>query len=186
MMKESQVTDTELVRSCLEGNLESYRMLMNRYREPAMALALNTLMNYQDAEDACQEGYLRAFKNLHTFDLERDFRNWFYALLTNACLDQLRKRKHFFSFVGRYRREQQSAVERRPTTSVLSGKFDFKYLRRLSPAERASLYLWSQEGYSGEEIATALGCSPKTAYVHLFRARTKVKAALNEEKHGAF
>ena len=56
-------------------------------------------------------------------------------------------------------------------------------LSRLSPAERASLYLWSQEGCSGEEIATVLGCSPKTAYVHLFRARTKVKAALKEEKH---
>jgi RNA polymerase sigma-70 factor, ECF subfamily len=184
MMKESQVTDTELVRSCLQGNTKSYRTLMDRYREPAMALALNILTNFQDAEDACQEGFLRAYKNMPRFDLERSFRNWFYALLSNACLDQLRKRKHFFQFVGRFRREQQSAVEHRPVAPVSAGEFDFKYLRCLSPRERASLYLWSQEGCSGEEIATVLGCSPKTAYVHLFRARTKLKAALKEEKHG--
>ena len=183
-MKESQVTDTELVRSCLEGNMDSYRTLMDRYREPALALALNILTNFQDAEDACQEGFLRAYKKMHTFDLERNFRNWFYALLSNACLDQLRKRKNFFQFVGRFRKEQPSAAEAQSAARVSAGEFDFRYLRGLSPAERASLYLWSQEGCSGEEIAAVLGCSRKTAYVHLFRARTKLKAALKGEKHG--
>jgi RNA polymerase sigma-70 factor (ECF subfamily) len=183
-MKESQVTDIELVRCCLDGNRESFRTLMDRYRAPAMALALNILTNPQDAEDACQEGFLRAYKNMHTFDIERNFKNWFYGLLSNACLDQLRKRKRFSLFVGRFRREFVSAVERQPAAPAATGEFDFKYLRCLSPKERASLYLWSQEECSGEEIAAVLGCSRKTAYVHLFRARTKLKAALKEERHG--
>lgn len=183
-MKESLVTDNDLVRNCLEGDMESYRTLMNRYRDPAMALALNILTNFQDAEDACQEGFLRAYKNLSTFDLERNFKNWLYALLSNACLDQHRKRKSYFRFIGRLRTEEQSAAERRSAAPGSAGEFDFKHLRCLSPKERASLYLWSQEGCSGEEIAGVLGCSPKTAYVHLFRARTKLKAALKGEKHG--
>lgn len=158
-------------------------MLMERYREPAMALALNILTNFQDAEDACQEGFLRAYRNMRTFDLARNFRNWFYALLSNVCLDQLRKRKRLFQFVGRFRKEHESASERGSAAPVSASAFDFKYLRSLSPKERASLYLWSQEGCSGEEIADVLGCSPKTAYVYLFRARTKLKAALSEDKH---
>jgi RNA polymerase sigma-70 factor (ECF subfamily) len=183
-MKESDVTDNELVRSTLEGNSESYRMLMDRYHEPALALAVSILTNLQDAEDACQEGFLRAYKNIARFDPDRNFRNWFYALLSNVCLDLLRKRKRFFQLMRRFRKEQDSAVERQPAAPASAAEFDFKYLRRMSPKERTSLYLWSQEGCSGEEIATVLGCSPKTAYVHLFRARTKLKAALKEDNHG--
>src|SRR5512136_1121920 len=124
-IKESHVTDNELVRSCLEGNMESYRTLMDRYREPAMALALNILTNFQDAEDACQEGFLRVYRNLHQFDLGRNFRNWLYALLANACRDQLRKRRYYFRFVGRFRREPLMAAERRPAAPGSTAEFDF-------------------------------------------------------------
>jgi DNA-directed RNA polymerase specialized sigma24 family protein len=59
-----------------------------------------------------------------------------------------------------------------------------KLLQRLKPKERISIYLWSQEGCSGAEIASVLGCSLKTAHVHLYRARIKLKALLKENKNG--
>lgn len=177
------MTDTELVCSCLEGDMESYRTLMDRYREPAMALALNMLTNFQDAEDACQEGFLKAYYNLHRFDIARSFKNWLYAVLANVCLDQIRKKRRFLEFIRHSQSEQRSETGSRPAAPVASGSFDFGRLRGLSPKERACLYLWSQEGYSGEEIAAALGCSRQTAYVHLFRARAKLKRALDEATH---
>jgi RNA polymerase sigma-70 factor, ECF subfamily len=179
-MKEGRMTDNELVQSSRQGDMESYRMLMDRYREQAMALALNILANYQDAEDACQEAFLKAFQNLDRFDLERSFKSWFYALLSHHCLDLIRKRNRFRHFVGRLLIRD---------AEVLPGKANpgpprypgLKVLNRLRPKERIAIFLWSQEGYSGSEVAAALGCSPKTAYVHLFRARTRLKAILKEE-----
>jgi RNA polymerase sigma-70 factor (ECF subfamily) len=181
-MKEGRMTDSELVQSSLKGNMESYRMLMDRYREQAMALALNILANYQDAEDACQEAFLKAFQNLERFDLERSFKNWFYVLLSHLCLDQVRKRNRFRFLVGHVLSRDAAAAAvaaaPNPGPSPFPG---LKLLGRLRPKERTAIFLWSQEGYSGAELAAALGCSQKTAYVHLFRARTRLKAILKEE-----
>jgi RNA polymerase sigma-70 factor (ECF subfamily) len=178
------MTDNELVRSCLEGDMESYRALMNRYREKAMALALNILTNYQDAEDACQEASLRAYKNLGGFDVDRSFKSWFYALLSHLCLDQIRKRSTFRQFVSRLRIQDnlEAAVPAAPNPG-LERHLEPRLLSRLRPKERTAIFLWSQEGYSGTEIAAVLGCSQKTAHVHLYRARTRLRAILKEEKN---
>jgi DNA-directed RNA polymerase specialized sigma24 family protein len=53
----------------------------------------------------------------------------------------------------------------------------------LDHKERLALYLWSQEGYSGIELASVLKCSPKTAHVHLYRARMKLKALMKENEN---
>jgi RNA polymerase sigma-70 factor (ECF subfamily) len=183
-MKDGEMTDAELVRSSLKGDMESYKTLMNRHRGGAMAVALNMLMNYQDAEDVCQDAYLKAYQNLARFDSRRSFKNWFYALLSNLCLDRMRKKKRFFKFLGRLKSEEMTGAGG-PPGRVSSGFPDLKRLRCLSPRERMALYLWAQEGCSGSEIAEALGCSEKTAHVHLFKARTKLKAFLREEKNGS-
>jgi RNA polymerase sigma-70 factor (ECF subfamily) len=183
-MKDGPMTDNELVQSCLKGNMESYRTLMNRYREQAMALALNILANYQDAEDVCQEAFLKTFQNLDRFDLERSFKSWFYVLLSHLCLDQIRKKNRFRHFVGRLLSRDTMAAAGPAASNPGPRRYPgTKLLGRLRPKERTAIFLWSQEGYSGAEIAAVLGCSPKTAHVHLFRARTRLKAILKEERN---
>lgn len=179
------MTDIELVRSVIAGDGESFRTLMERYRDPAMALALNMLTNFQDAEDACQDGFLKAYKNIRRFDVGRSFKTWVCAVVANSCLDQLRKKRGFFRVVGRLKRDQLAEAAGRPAPPPAPEALDFARLKSLSPKERACLYLWSQDGCSGEEIAAALGCSRQTAYVHLFRARAKLRKAIDEGKHAA-
>ncbi len=177
------MTDTELVRSCLEGNMDSYRTLMERYRDRAMALALNVLANYQDAEDASQEAFLRAFRSLDKFDPQKNFKSWFFAVLTHLCLDQIRRRKRHLRFIDRLRIEEKDALAVPVSNPGVGRNLDFTLLNRLRPKERTALYLWSHEGYSGAEIAAVLACSQRTAHVHLFKARSKLKAILKEEKN---
>ncbi len=179
------MTDNELVQSCLEGNMESYRTLMERYRGQAMALALNILANYQDAEDASQEAFLKAFRNLERFDPRKPFKNWFYALLSHHCLDELRTRRRFHRLVAGLRKEEEEELAASSPNPGAGPRLDFSLLNRLRPKERTALYLWSQEGYSGAEIAAVLACSQKTAHVHLFRARTKLRAILKEERNAS-
>jgi len=174
------MTDNELVTSCLQGRLDSYRELMARYSRYAMTVAWNVLLNREDAEDACQEAFLKAFRNLGSFDSRRSFKNWFYALLTNLCLDGIRKKKRSRELAVRYAREVPVEMHMSPDPSSAPAAFQFEWLRSLTPKERLALYLWSQEEYSGAEIAAVLGCSQNTAHVHLFRARQKLKTAMKE------
>lgn len=176
------MTDSELVQGSIEGDMEAYRTLVDRYRGQAMALALNILTNIQDAEDACQEAFLKAYRNLHGFDQERSFKNWFYALLSHHCLDEIRRKKRFFQAIHRLRSQSRTAEALEPASDHgLPPQFALKLLGLLRPKERTALSLWSQEGYSGAEIAAVLGCSEKTAHVHLYRARMRLKALLKEE-----
>ena len=107
------MTDNELVRECLEGRTDSFRELMDRYRSHAMAVAVNILANREDAEDACQEAFLKVYRNLNTFDAGRSYKNWFYALLSNHCLDMVRKKTRFKGFLGRFRHEVSGRIRRR-------------------------------------------------------------------------
>lgn len=184
-MKAEMMTDSEVVQSCLEGRLESYRTIMDKYKAHAMGLALHVLLNYQDAEDACQEAFLKAYSNLRKFDSAKSFKNWFSALLFNHCLDQLRKKKRFDFFINRYKKEEKARTVTEPSGPGPFDMLDSGFLRRLTPGERTSLYLWAQEGYSGAEIASALDCAPSTAHVYLFKARAKLKSWLKENQHAA-
>lgn len=175
--------DREAVALCLQGESGAFREIMDRHKDYAMAVAINMLMNREDAEDACQEAFFKAFRNLRRFDPAKSFKNWFSSLLCHDCLDRIRKRKRFRLFLGRFKSEQPETVESRPMPPSPLPVLAPAVLSRLGPKERLALYLWSHEGSSGEEIAAVLGCSRKTAYVHLYRARVKLKSLLAEKKH---
>ena len=177
--------DRQVVALCLGGDSGAFREIMDRHRGYAMAMALNMLMNREDAEDACQESFFRAFRNLDRFDPGMSFKNWFASLLYHDCLDRLRKRKRFRLFLGRFGSESSAAAASSPSSSRSNPEPIMipSVLSRLGPKERLALYLWSREGSSGDEIAAVLGCSRNTAYVHLHRARVKLKSFLAEKKH---
>lgn len=175
------MNDKQLVESCLQGEVEEFRKIVDKYRGKVMALALNILGNREDAEDACQEAFIQAYRHLERFDVRKSFRSWLYTIITNLCLDQLRKRRRFQRFFSRLRREP--SLEGRgqhsrqlPSESLLQGM-----LQELSFKERAVLYLWAVEGYTSEEISSVIRCSPSTARVHLFKARKKIKAIVEKK-----
>jgi RNA polymerase sigma-70 factor (ECF subfamily) len=181
-MKIGFMNDEELVGSALRGNQDATQELVTRYREYAMAAAMTLLMNREDAEDACQEAFFKAFRSLSSFDKTRSFKTWFSAVLYNQCLDLLRRKKRLKQLLVRLPKERPETVS--VVDPARESSVNPDTLRRLSPKERTALFLWSQEGSSGEEIAAVLGCARKTAYVHLYRARVKLKSLLKEKSHG--
>lgn len=146
-----------------------------------MAMALNILRNREDAEDVCQDAFIKAFHHLPQFDLTASFKSWFYTVLYNRCLDQIRKKKRFYKFVDKYKKEPDAETFAPGKNPGSSFPYDHRLLKELSPKERLALYLWAQEGYTSEEIASVLRCSPSTVRVHLYKSRKKVKAILEGE-----
>jgi RNA polymerase sigma-70 factor (ECF subfamily) len=180
-MRDDLMTDEQLLRSCLSGDVEEYHKIVERYRTKALAIAMNILGNREDAEDASQDTFIQVYKNLDKFDFQRSFPNWFYSILYKRCLDRLRKRRRFARFYQKIKAEPSQSFSVPPANPKFSLLDKQELVKSLNPKERISLFLWANEGYTSGEVANVLKCSPSTARVHLFKARKKIKTLLENK-----
>jgi RNA polymerase sigma-70 factor (ECF subfamily) len=180
MTKPSDMNDSQLVSICLQGEVDEFKKIVGKYRGKVMALALNILGNYEDAEDACQDSFIQAYRNLDRFDTRKSFSNWLFSILYNRCFDQLRKRSRFYNFFKRVKSDPSFHSVDLGSNQSSAQPLSQSILRELSPKERTVLFLWAEEGYTSEEIASVLRCSSSTVRVHLFKARKKIKSILEK------
>jgi RNA polymerase sigma-70 factor (ECF subfamily) len=174
--------EKQLIEGCLQGHMEDFRIIVETYSAPAMAMAMNILGNWADAEDACQEAFIQVFRNLARFDVKKSFKNWLYAILYRRCLDQLRRRRRSFGLVKKMQLEALPARTLNPGPWPDDKSLPSKLLDHLKPKERIVLSLWANEGYTAQEISEVLCCSSSTARVYLFQARKKIKNLLGGKK----
>jgi RNA polymerase sigma-70 factor (ECF subfamily) len=85
--------DIFLVQNVLQGNTKSYEKLMNRYKKNVYYIALRILNNENDAEDATQECFMKAFASLDKYEAKFAFSTWLYKIASNTCVDIFRKKK---------------------------------------------------------------------------------------------
>src|SRR3954453_13501043 len=92
-----------LIRAAQAGNHDAFEQLVRTSDQSVLRLAMNLLRSPEDARDVYQEAFLRVYRNLHAFRFDCSFHTWLYRIVTNICLDQLRKRK--------VRKEESAVVE---------------------------------------------------------------------------
>src|ERR1700758_2895438 len=85
--------DAALVREAQAGNRAAFEELVRRYDRDVLRLALNLMKRTEDARDVYQEAFLKVYRNLHRFRFECSFYTWLYRIVTNVCLDHLRRRQ---------------------------------------------------------------------------------------------
>src|ERR1044071_8596773 len=83
-------SDAELARDALAGSEAAYRELVTRYATPAVNFIFRFVRDRALAEDLAQDGFLRVYQRLNTFDPERKFSSWFFQVLRNVTIDYLR------------------------------------------------------------------------------------------------
>jgi RNA polymerase sigma-70 factor (ECF subfamily) len=180
------IDEAAVISACLQGAGEEYKAVVDQYKGPLMAAAVNILGNREDAEDVCQETFIRAYRNLAAYDPARSFKNWIFAILYHGCLDVLRKKRRFRAAETRLKAEiPKPATGRAADGAGRQGGIGERILARLGPKERTAVVLWASEGFTSAEIAGVLGCSASTARVTLFNARKKLKTYL-ENNHGSY
>jgi RNA polymerase sigma-70 factor (ECF subfamily) len=172
--------EQELIAGSLRGSMEDFRMIVERYSAPAMALAMNMLRNRDDAEDACQELFIQVYRNLGSYDPRRSFKNWIYTILYRRCLDHLKRRRRATELVNKMGRETAPVTPSSLGHSDRPRSLPSGLLQQLKAKERTALCLWANEGYTAREISEVLRCSASTARVHLFQARKKIKRLLEQ------
>ena len=181
------MNDEPIIGRCLDGDGEAFEMLVNRYQSGVLSLAWSILGIREEAEDAAQEAFVRAFTNLRAFDPSRPFRPWIYAIATHNCLDRLKRRRlerryqdSFRFSLGDPDPDPDARAERRFEDSSRL----IPLLARLKPKERLALYLAAVEGRSSTEVASVLGCSEGSARVRIHKAKKKVRDWLQRSAHG--
>src|SRR5690242_10904026 len=90
--QERRIDDTMLIREAQRGNRAAFEELVCHYDQAVLRLALHLTGTEQDAQDVYQDAFLKAYKNIGSFRFECSFYTWIYRIVTNLCLDHLRKK----------------------------------------------------------------------------------------------
>jgi RNA polymerase sigma-70 factor (ECF subfamily) len=169
-------TDADLVSRAQAGQLDAFEELVRRHRLGTYRVALRMLGDESDAEDATQDAFVQAWRNLAGFRADAAFSTWMYRIVTNRCLNMLRARRRTEPLP-----ETQEAPASRPDR-IAEGRWQVEDLTRaigrLTPEQRAPLVLRELQGCSYEEIAEALDLSIPAVKSRLHRARLELLAAM--------
>ncbi len=170
------VEDQECIKAVLSGNKEAFAGIVERYRKRAFLTAYAIVHNEQDAYDLSQEAFIRAYRNLKKFELDRPFFPWFYRILKNRCLSFLRKRK----------RLAEVSIEgvfglKTTETDHDQTRLIRECIANLPENAGEILNLRYYQGYSYREIADILEKPIGSVMSGLYYARKKLKELLQEK-----
>src|SRR6202011_988203 len=90
--QERRIDDTMLIREAQRGDRAAFEELVRHYDQAVLRLALHLTGSEHDAQDVYQDAFLKAYKNIGSFRFECSFYTWIYRIVTNLCLDHLRKK----------------------------------------------------------------------------------------------
>ena len=188
-----QVDEAALIRAAQKGDQDAFEQLVRVYDQSVLKLALNLLRSPEDARDVYQEAFLRVYRNLNNFRFDCSFHTWLYRIVTNLCLDQMRKRKvrkeepAVFSAsdgpLDRMDSVPEDRVDGDPQRHLFSGQVRLrikKVLEGMTPRERMVFELRHYQGLRLRRIGEILGTSEEAAKNCLFRATQKMRAALGD------
>jgi len=181
-------SDAELARQALAGSETAYRDLVARYATPAVNFVYRFVRDRSLAEDLAQEGFLRVYQRLGTYDPERKFSSWFFQVLRNITIDYLRVNRLPTASLDELQDEsgRQAAVDRdsvSPEQAAQQGELAVAMaaaLARIRPEYRECVVLRYQEGLTHPEIAEILRLPPGTVKTYLHRARKELADLLAE------
>jgi RNA polymerase sigma-70 factor (ECF subfamily) len=189
----TRLDEKALVERAQEGNQAAFEELVHRYDREVLRLALNLTRRAEDARDVYQEAFLKAYKNLHRFRFECSFYTWLYRIVTNVCLDHLRRRSSRpedqapelsdegeapSDFFERQREPNPNTNPERQAMGQEIGTQIAVALGRLSARERVIFEMKHYQGLKLRAIGEMLGTTEETVKNSLFRATRKLRTQL--------
>ncbi|MFN3650845.1 MAG: RNA polymerase sigma factor [Armatimonadota bacterium] len=172
-------TDDALVSECLRGDEDAFRQLVERYRARLHAVASGILQDGDQASDAVQDAFLKAYGALSEYRGRGMFGAWIRRILVNQCLSLLRQRHSYLS-LDELDRETASA-DRSPEELTMAGTEVERIRRamgRLPAHHRTALVLRVVEGLSYREIAQLLSVPESTIETWIHRGRLRMRSLL--------
>jgi len=191
----SDLDERALVVEAQAGNRLAFEELVRRHDRDVLRLALNLMKRPEDARDVYQEAFLKVYRNLHRFRFECSFYTWLYRIVTNVCLDHLRRRQarpedqapevisahHEEGITDFFERQREHRPTLDPERNLFGKEIRARISRAmecLSPRERIVFEMKHYQGLKLRAIGDALGTTEETVKNSLFRATRKLRNEL--------
>jgi RNA polymerase sigma-70 factor (ECF subfamily) len=172
-------TDDDLIALTLTGRGDAFGTLVARYERAVYHLAYRTLRETEEAKDAAQEAWIKAYRALASFRPGARFATWIFTICYRVCCDRLAKRKRFSGeeppdFADPAAGPEGAFVAAEDATRLRAA------IAALPEKYRVVITLFHLQGKQYDEIAAVLGLPLGTVKTHLFRAKDLLRAALGD------
>jgi RNA polymerase sigma-70 factor (ECF subfamily) len=177
---------TRWIAQTKQGDQTAFRQIVEKYQRPVYNICYHMLRNPEDAEDAAQEVFLRAYAKLDTYDDDRHFSTWLFAIASHYCIDRWKKRRlQLVSWDGLRDclSDRETAQPEKVMLEAEASQEVHNLLQTLRPDYRLLIVMKYWHTMSYEEIAKTLDTTISTIKSKLFRARQiMAKAATQEQR----
>ncbi len=180
-----EMTDVGTVSRARGGDAEAFRLLVERHSQPLFRVAYRITGNEHDADDVVQEAFLRAYRQLGSFEERANFGTWLHRIAINCALDLLRARgrldRHYGGDPETAEMTGAARTEAQQDRLLMSAELRQQVaaaMERLSGNERTAFVLRHFEGMPVEEIGRTMGIQVNAAKHTIFRAVRKLRDAL--------
>lgn len=169
-----QGNESEWLIRAQNGDAQAFTNVVETYERPVFNLCFRMLGNAQDAEDAAQETFVRAYQSIRRYDNSRAFSTWILSIAAHYCIDQIRKRRVQvvsvedlpYPDLPDHSPGMESNLSRREEQQKIRGVLEI-----LDATDRAAVVMYYWYDFSYEEICQALSISMSALKSRLHRAR---------------
>ena len=175
------MTEEAILQGCLKNDAAAQRELYNKYSPKMLAVCYRFAHNREDAEDMLQEGFIKVFLQMHTFENRGAFEGWIRRIIVHTCINILKRNKKFNDSVDIIHATGLQ-VREESVPSIIQAKQVVECIRILPMGYRTVLNLYAVEGYSHREIAKMLDIEESTSRSQYTRAKAMLEDILVRKK----
>jgi RNA polymerase sigma factor (sigma-70 family) len=176
-----------VIKNVIAGDAQAFAVLVNTYKDMAVLLAYNILLNQEDAEEVAQDAFIKAYTSLDSFKADARFSTWLYRIVVNTALNKKKvKKQHYLELTGEMSEELPSVMD-----AIQALQFTSEHRKHIQSAlqalrinERLCITLYYLNELSVEEVHELTGISNSNIKVLLYRGRKNLYMALHKHlKH---
>jgi RNA polymerase sigma factor (sigma-70 family) len=175
------MTEEALLQGCRENNAVAQKELYQKYSSKMLAVCYRYSQNREDAEDMLQEGFIKVFSQIHTFESRGALEGWIRRITVHTCINILKKNKRFNESVDLIHANTLQ-IKEDAIPSIMQAKEVVECIRLLPVGYRTVLNLYAIEGFSHKEIAKMLDIEESTSRSQYTRAKAMLEDVLIKKK----
>ena len=175
------MTEEAILQGCLKNKATAQRELYTKYSAKMLPVCYRYAHNREDAEDMLQEGFIKVFSQIHTFENRGSLEGWIRRIVVHTCINILKKNKKFNESVDLIHATSLQVREEN-IPSIIQAKQVIECIRILPLGYRTVLNLYAIEGYSHREIGNMLDIEESTSRSQYTRAKAMLEDILIKKR----
>ena len=175
------MTEEAILQGCVQNNAAAQKALYEKYSAKMLVVCYRYAHNREDAEDMLQEGFIKVFSQISTFENRGALEGWIRRIVVHTCINNLKKNKRFNEGVDLIHANSLQ-VREDAIPSIIQAKQVVECIRMLPLGYRTVLNLYAIEGFSHREISTMLDIEESTSRSQYTRAKAMLEDVLIKKK----